>query len=250
MKKILGWIFTPFHALFFILIILIFHVLQIIALRLLGYHAHKKVVDAMEICMILNLQIVMGLRLRCNPLPKELSTDKPLIIISNHQSMFDIPIIGWVFRKYHPKYISKRELAHGIPSISYNIRHGGSIAINRGDAAEAVQLIADFGKYLEKNNFAGCIFPEGTRSRNGVLKPFKTTGTIQLLNATPNAQILPLVISGSWETMRYNSLPTPYGIKITLTPLPLINRKNKTSEEIAAECEQAIKQEIEKNKNT
>ncbi|NJK83130.1 MAG: hypothetical protein HC912_04220 [Saprospiraceae bacterium] len=62
-----------------------------------------------------------------------LPTNRPMIIVSNHQSMFDIPAIGQLLQEHHPKYIAKKSLAKGIPSISYNIRKGGSISIDRQD---------------------------------------------------------------------------------------------------------------------
>ena len=242
MKKILSWIFTPLHALIFIIIILVFHVSQVIALNLFGYQAHKKVVDGMIACMLTNLRLVMWVTIRFGKIPDEITTDKPLIIVSNHQSMFDIPMIGWLFRKNHPKYISKRELTKGIPSISYNIRNGGSIAINRSNAAEAVQIITEFGSYLEKHCYAGCIFPEGTRSRNGALKPFKTTGLVQLLKSAPNANVIPVAVQGSWKI---NLLPIPYGFQIYVTPLSVIKREQHTDEQVAVACEQSIRQYLE-----
>ena len=69
----------------------------------------------------------------------------PLIIVSNHQSMNDIPPIIWYMRKYHPKFVSKIELGKGIPSVSYNLRHGGSALIDRKDSKQALVAIARFG---------------------------------------------------------------------------------------------------------
>ena len=244
MRKFLGWLVCPFHTISFLMILVKFHILQVIAFRWFGYQAHKRVADGMIWALLMNLRFWTGSRIRFDPIPTEIPEGKPLILVSNHQSMFDIPLIGWVFSKYHPKYISKKELAKGIPSISYNIRNGGSIAIDRKNPSEAVQLIRQFGAYLEKNGFAGCIFPEGTRSRNGQLLPFKTTGSVELMKAAPNALIIPVAISGSWEIMRYRYLPVPVGIKIRVTPLPAINRQNKTEEEIIRLCEQEIRKAL------
>jgi 1-acyl-sn-glycerol-3-phosphate acyltransferase len=60
-----------------------------------------------------------------------LPEDRPLIFVANHQSTYDIPPLIWHLRKYHPKFISKIELGKGIPSVSFNLRHGGSILIDR-----------------------------------------------------------------------------------------------------------------------
>ena len=45
--------------------------------------------------------------------------------------MYDISPIMWYLRKHHVKFVAKKELGKGIPSVSYNLRHGGSILIDR-----------------------------------------------------------------------------------------------------------------------
>ena len=67
----------------------------------------------------------------------------PYLLIANHQSMFDIPIFGALLFTNYPKYVSKRELASWIPSISYNLRRGGNALIDRADREQAVEAIRD-----------------------------------------------------------------------------------------------------------
>ena len=55
----------------------------------------------------------------------------PVVFVANHQSLYDIPPFIWFMRSNHPKFISKIELAKGIPSVSYNLRHGGAALIDR-----------------------------------------------------------------------------------------------------------------------
>ncbi len=241
-RKILGWLLTPFYVSLFFLILCIFHPIQYIAFRFFGYQAHKKSVDYM-IFFLINSLYLMGVRYKFDA-KQALPQDKPLIIISNHQSMFDIPIIGYLLGKYHPKYVTKKELASGIPSVSFNIRHGGSAIIDRKDSKQALTALKEFGEYLEKNKYAGCIFPEGTRSRTGEVRPFKPQGLMMLLRSAPNAVIVPIAIDGAWEMMRYNAMPIPFGMKISATVLPIIARNGKTPEQILQEAETAIKQHL------
>ena len=70
-----------------------------------------------------------------------LPEDKPLIFVANHQGLYDIIGIGWLLRKYHPKYVSKLELGKGIPSVSYNLNHGGSVLIDRKDPKQALPAL-------------------------------------------------------------------------------------------------------------
>ena len=63
------------------------------------------------------------------------------MIVANHQSMNDIPPIIWYLRKHHPKFVSKMELGKGIPSVSYNLVHGGSVLIDRKNSKQAIGQI-------------------------------------------------------------------------------------------------------------
>ena len=122
---------------------------------------------------------------------------RPIIFIANHQSMFDIPGIIWFWRRYTPLFVAKKELAKGIPSISYNLRIGKAALIDRKDGRGAVIEIAKLGKYIKQNNFSAVIFPEGTRSLNGRIKAFKPGGVATLLKKCPNALIVPLAIKNT-----------------------------------------------------
>ncbi len=142
--------------------------------------------------------------------PHKIPSDRPLIIVVNHQSMNDIPPLIWYMRAHHPKFISKIELGKGIPSVSYNLRHGGSALIDRKDSRQALIEISKLGKYIEKNTRSAVIFPEGTRSRDGHPKKFQTTGLKVLMKQAPSALLVPISINNSWKMLQYGKFP--YGI--------------------------------------
>ena len=175
--------------------------------------------------------------------PYRLPTDRPLIIVSNHQSMNDIPPIIWFMRAYHPKFVSKIELGKGIPSVSYNLRHGGSVLINRKDSKQALVQIAKLGKYIEANRRSAVIFPEGTRSRTGVPKNFQPTGLKVLMKNAPSALIVPLSINNSWKMLRYGKFPYGIGNHITFDIQdPIENNGN--FDEVFALVEERVKSGI------
>ncbi len=147
----------------------------------------------------------------------KIKTDRPSIIVSNHQSMYDIPPIIWYMRKHHPKFISKKELGKGIPSVSYNLRHGGSALIDRKNKEQALAEIQRLAAYAEKNIRSVVIFPEGTRSRTGAPKKFQTGGLKTLLENMPSAQVIPITINNSWKTLRYGKFPMGVFECITFT---------------------------------
>jgi len=146
--------------------------------------------------------------------PKDIPKNVPLVVVSNHQSLWDIPPMIWFLRKYHPKFISKIELRKGIPSVSYNLRHGGSVLIDRNKPKKALRVMREFAQYLNKYNRAGVIFPEGTRSRDGQPKKFKKKGLQTLLEQIPNGYVLPITINNSWKMQRFGMFPIPLGNRL------------------------------------
>lgn len=229
----------PIFTFVFFLLLYVFHPVQILTRKLGGYEAHKKTVDVMLFCLMQAIKIT-GATVGFGPLPV-LPTGRPLLLVSNHQSMYDIVLIGWLFRRFHPKYVSKMELTRGVPSVSYNLRYGGSVGINRNDIRQSLPTLKAFGEYLAQHCYAGCIFPEGTRARDGKVKFFRPQGLVILLKAAPDAVVVPIAIEGSWEIMKHGLKPIPFGCQLHCTALPPIDRTGKTSEEVVQECEATIK---------
>jgi 1-acyl-sn-glycerol-3-phosphate acyltransferase len=242
MKKILSFLLTPLFYLGFGFTLLVFHVFQVIAYNLFGYPAHKKIVDLLNYVILKNM-LILGTRIRFEGNPV-LPTNRPLIVISNHQSMFDIPPLGWRFRKHHPKYISKIELGRNIPSISYNLRHGGSALIDRKNVKQAILEIGRFGKYIEKNKYAACIFPEGTRGKDGTVKKFKISGIETLFKSAPSSMIVPFVIDGNYKLFEKGSFPLPLGLNIRYKVLDPIDPAHKTLPDLIGQVEHVIKKEL------
>jgi 1-acyl-sn-glycerol-3-phosphate acyltransferase len=170
---------------------------------------------------------------------------RPLIVVANHQSLFDIPPVIWGFRRHHPKFIAKIELGKGIPSISYNLRHGGSALIDRGKPLQSVREIGKLGRYIEQNRYAVCIFPEGTRTRDGRMKPFLPAGIDALLKAAPSAVVVPLAIDGTYELTKKGLYPMAFGARVRFTVLDPIEPGTLSAEEVVQKAETAIRTALE-----
>ncbi|MDP6922158.1 MAG: lysophospholipid acyltransferase family protein [Lutibacter sp.] len=194
--------------------LVVFDLIQRICLRLGGYHAHKKSVDILNFLLVQSLRI-LGTKVTFRN-PYKLPENAPLIIACNHQSMNDIPPCLWFFRKHHPKFVAKKELGKGIPSISYNLKHGGAALIDRKDAKQSISAIVQLGKYLEKNHHAAIIYPEGTRSRNGVPKRFSPNGLKMLVKHAPSAYVVPVTINNSWRLVEKGGFPMGTGVHLSL----------------------------------
>lgn len=211
--KVLAYPITAIYFLFFGLTLCIFHPIQWLCLNVFGYDAHKKSVSVLNWFLMRCLNI-LGTRFTFRN-PQQIPMDRPLIIVTNHQSMYDIPPIIWYMRKHHPKFVSKKELGKGIPSVSFNLRHGGSALIDRKDGVQALAEIGKLGKYIETHRRSAVIFPEGTRSRDGNPKKFKPMGLKTLMKNAPSALLVPISINNSWKLLRYGKFPMGLGCHLT-----------------------------------
>ncbi len=244
MQKLVAYSLSVIYYLLFGSALAIFHPIQWICFNLLGYKAHKKSVDALYFFLVANTYI-LGTTYKIKNLDK-LPAGVPLIIPANHQSLFDIIAIGWFMRKAHPKFISKIELGKGIPSISYNLNHGGSVLINRKDPKQSLAAIKEMAQYVEATKRSTVIFPEGTRSKTGKPRPFAESGLKVLCKYAPSAYMVPVTINNSWKMTKWGSFPLGIGTKIELIihdPFPVNDRP---FPEVFEKTEQAIIQAIQK----
>lgn len=242
MRKLLAYPLTILYYIFFGLSLAVFHPIQWVCLNLFGYKAHKTSVDILNWFLTRCLHI-LGTRYSFK-VPKNIPENAPVIIVANHQSMNDIPPIIWFMRRFHVKFISKKELGRGLPSVSYNLRHGGSVLIDRKNPVQAINAIKKMAKYIETHNRGVVIFPEGSRSRDGNPKPFKTKGLTTLLQHSPNAIVIPITINNSWKLLRYGKFPMGIGARITFTVHETIHVKDYKTEELISYIEKQITEAV------
>ena len=241
-KKLLGYIFTPFHYLAYGLLLVIFHPIQWLSLKLGGYYAHKRSVDILNFFLMSTCYLI-GSRISFTN-DHSLPVNRSIIFVANHQSMYDIAPLIWHLRKYHAKFISKIELTKGIPSISFNLKYGGGANINRKDSKQAIVEILKLAQRMKENNWSAVIFPEGTRSKNGIVKPFAAGGIATILKKVPDALIVPIAISGAWKLVQYGKFPLSFGEKVSWTVLDPIDPTGRPVEEIVSEAELIIKEAL------
>ncbi|UOB19439.1 lysophospholipid acyltransferase family protein [Abyssalbus ytuae] len=244
MRKIISYPLSVIFGILFFLALIVFHPIQWICLNLFGYQAHKTSVDWLQF-FLMRCTNVLGTRYSFTN-PYKLPGNTPVIIVANHQSMYDIPPLIWYFRKHHPKFISKKELGKGIPSVSFNLKHGGSVLIDRKNPAQAIPAIQKFGNYIETNKRAAVIFPEGTRSKTGEPKPFRTKGLETLIKYTPSACIVPVTINNSWKFLKYGKFPLGIGTHMKIQVHKPLNPADFNTEELMATIEKTITDAVEK----
>lgn len=233
---------TVIFYLFFSLDLLILHPIQWVCFNVFGYQTHKKSVDILNFFILVCLRI-LGTSFKFKTL-KDFPKNVPILIVSNHQSLWDIPPISWHLRKLHPNFVSKIELGKGIPSVSYNLRHGGAVLIDRKNPRQALTAMIKFADYLNKNKRSAVIFPEGTRSKTGEPKRFQRKGLALLLKKMPKAYVLPITINNSWKLQKYGMFPMPLGVRIKYKLHPFIKVSDFEIEELIDNIESQIKSSI------
>ncbi|OEH86608.1 hypothetical protein BHU72_10140 [Desulfuribacillus stibiiarsenatis] len=125
--------------------------------------------------------------------------DGPCLIISNHQSNFDIPLLISSLEK-PIGFIAKKELEN-IPLLSVWMRRFECIFIDRSNNRQSVKALADAVKTLQAGSSL-VIFPEGTRSKGSGLGVFKK-GSLRLAEKS-GVPIVPITINGTYKMLEGN----------------------------------------------
>ncbi|MBC7358694.1 MAG: 1-acyl-sn-glycerol-3-phosphate acyltransferase [Desulfacinum sp.] len=117
---------------------------------------------------------------------------RPAVYAANHQSWFDIfAILGKLPVQF--RWLAKEELFR-IPLFGHAMRMIGYIPIDRADRKKAFESLEEASRRVREGTSI-VIFPEGTRSRDGVIQPFKKGGIILAIKS--GQPIVPVSLSGS-----------------------------------------------------
>lgn len=244
MRVILDWLGTVLFMIAFGLTLVVFDVACRITF-LLGRRPSDYVMGALQTTLVWAMHLAgISIEVERSPLIRQHTS---YIIVSNHQSMFDIPVFGWQFFTNFPKYISKLELAKWIPAISVQLRQGGHALIDRKDRESAVEAIHKLAHEIVERGVSAVIYPEGTRARSGQLAPFKPVGTLALLKEAPSAPVVPVCIDNSWRIMQHKMLPIPWGIRVRFwAGDPIERHPDEDPYAVFAEVERQIQHTMER----
>ena len=126
---------------------------------------------------------------------------KPYLFVSNHQSIYDIPVLFW-YLPFQLRIIAKESLGR-FPVLGWHLARTGHVLVQRQNPGSTV-----FRKVsaLMRAGHSLIVFPEGTRSRDGVVGKFK--GGIFLLAIEAGLPIVPVAIDGTRRVMRKGGLTT------------------------------------------
>lgn len=217
----LEYILFPIFLFFFLSTLLLFELIQqIVKLT----NPSLKTIDFCSLWFnkfVLYSLKVVGTRIEVTG-QENLPETGPAVIISNHQSMFDISSIHVSCAKIRPRFVAKFELSKGIPGISTCLKLSKAALIDRSDPSQALPEIQRFGVFIKESKTSGVIFPEGTRARGSELKEFKKRGAISLLEQVTPAIVIPVCVENSWKLQARKYGPLPIGVTIRIKILESI----------------------------
>jgi 1-acyl-sn-glycerol-3-phosphate acyltransferase len=168
--------------------------------------------------------------------------DRNFIVVANHQSLMDIPLIlGFVATG---AFIAKEELRK-IPGVNWYIRYLNGVFLDRKNPRRAVKALREAIEKL-KNGVTFIVFPEGTRSPDGKVLPFKKDSL--MIAVKTGVPVLPVSIWGTYHLIpkgRWTFTPGKVFLKIHE---PVDPREFSSEEELRKYAEEVVKRGVEELK--
>ncbi len=162
-------------------------------------------------------RVILGIKLEVTGL-EQIDPDTTYVIMPNHLSLMDGPLMFIIYPRFM-RVIAKQELFR-VPVLAQAMRLAEFIPVDRKGQEAGKKAILRAVQLIREKGHSFLIFPEGTRSRDGLLQKFRRGGFyLALQSKTP---ILPVSIAGSYELMAKGAFFTKRGtIKVAFhSPVP------------------------------
>jgi 1-acyl-sn-glycerol-3-phosphate acyltransferase len=147
---------------------------------------------------------------------ERLEPGRTYVFVANHQSIYDIPVI-FASLPYQLRIIAKDSLGN-FPFLGWHLRRTGHLLVNRRKPDP--RAVFNWANALTANGLSLIVFPEGTRSADGHLGPFKGGSLYPAVQA--GLPIVPMSVAGSRHVMKKGRLMTcPGHVELTIhDPIP------------------------------
>lgn len=122
-----------------------------------------------------------------------------ILIIMNHQSLMDIPLVVRALDGGYPRIVTRERYARGKPLISHMVRLYQYPTVNPGATVRG--HVDDLAQAAARSHVPLVIFPEGTRTRDGSIGTFRRAGLRAVLSARP-WEVWVMVSDGTWRSAR------------------------------------------------
>jgi len=228
------------HILISIGIILDTIIIGVIYILLSPLDFKGRIFDTLSTLWSKILLFISGVKTRIIGL-ENIKKNQSYIIISNHKSLFDIPVIT-NYLSLSIRMLAKKELFR-IPFFGWAIYIAGNISLDRGKGKKAIKSLKKASEKIRKKRFSIVAYPEGTRSPDGEVKNFKK-GVFRLVLES-KLPVLPVTIRGSRDVLPKDSLKINKG-RITVIIGESINTEDIRKEDLNA-LKDRTRSEIIKN---
>lgn len=141
-------------------------------------------------------QKILGIRLDASGIER-IDKRVPYVFMANHLSLIDGPLLFMLIPQF-VRVLLKKE-AFRIPVIGQAMRQVGFVSVDRKGLKGGKKSIDRATRMIKEKGISFLIFPEGTRSRDGKLQPFKRGGFFLAVNS--QVPIFPVSINGSYALM-------------------------------------------------
>lgn len=159
------------------------------------------------------------------------------VFMSNHLSLIDGPLLFFLIPQ--PVRVIIKKQAFRIPVLGLSMLFAGFVPVDRKGTRQGRRAIDHAARLMRAKGFSFLIFPEGTRSRDGRLQPFKRGGFFLALEA--GAPVVPVSVSGSFKVMRRGSpFIRPGRIRIRFHPPLEADTSNGDPAELMARTREAV----------
>ncbi len=177
-----------------------------------------------------------GARVKVDPLP-DIDWSKPHIFVMNHQSMFDVPL-AFAHIPVNIRFVAKHTLRL-VPFLGWYMAMTGMVFVDRSKRPQAVQSLFAAGERIRQGaNILA--FPEGTRSRDGRILPFKKGIFVLALEA--QVPIVPIAIEGSGKVLPADGFRVrPGEVRVKMgAPIHTASRTAEDRDELMREVRDAL----------
>ncbi|MGA9120509.1 MAG: lysophospholipid acyltransferase family protein [Bacteroidota bacterium] len=150
----------------------------------------------------------------------------PYVVVSNHQSLADIPIISYL--PWEMKWVAKQELFK-LPFVGWMMKLAGDIPLDRADRRSGARMLAQAERSLA-GKCSVMVFPEGTRSLDGRVRRFNDGAFYLALKA--RVPVLPIAVDGSHACLPKHSVLFGDPARVTVRVLKPVETSGLTIDQV------------------
>ena len=164
------------------------------------------------------------------------------VLAVNHQSHFDALVLFRHIRR-HMRFVAKRELTK-IPIFGNAMRRAGNVIVDRSGSDADKKLLAEAVEAV-RTRVSICFFAEGTRSDDGVLRPFKKGAAVFAIDA--QVPLVPAALGGTYQILPKGTLqvrPRPAALVIG-DPIETTGMTHADRDRLTQQAHQAVARQLE-----